>query len=177
MRAVVIGGGAPVWDELEQAESLCDFDLLIAINDAGAKYPGIVDYWVTLHPEKLGIWAKQRQENGFAPARHHVAHEDNTHAARRNAFPLSFMVPYTWPGSSGLFAVEVAIKKLGCEKIVLCGVPMTATPHFFDNVNWDAVAGFWDAWPIAYPHIKDKVRSMSGRTKELLGAPSRAWLE
>ena len=175
--AVVIGGASCVWDDLEQAKALGDYDLLIAINDAGAEYPGTVDYWITLHPETLPIWTKKRAENGYQPARQYVAHVGNTLETMRNPlFHVSFSVPYTWPGSSGLFACEIALKTLEVDRVVLCGVPMNADPHFFDDAPWTAVKGFWDAWPVAYPHIKDKVRSMSGRTQELLGAPSRAWL-
>lgn len=176
-KAVVIGGASCVWDDLEKAKSLATYDLLIAINDAGAAYPGQVDYWVTLHPEKLAAWAKKREENSHAPALQYVAHSGNTEDKRPGrGFGVSFTVPYTWPGSSGLFAVEIALKTLDVDRVVLCGVPMNADPHFFDPEPWSAVKGFWQAWPDAYPHIKDKVRSMSGRTQELLGAPTRQWL-
>lgn len=176
MRAVIIGGADCVWSDLEKAEALCDFDILIAVNDAGAEYPGIVDYWVTLHPEHLPRWVNKRRENGFTDAYCTVAHASNSMIGRRNAYPVDDLVPYTWPGSSGLFAVEVAIKRIGADRVVLCGVPMTAVPHFFDHAPWNAVAGFWEAWPAALPHIKGKVRSMSGRTMELLGEPTPEWL-
>lgn len=175
--AVVIGGASCVWTDLEAAKALGDYNLLIAINDAGAEYPGTVDYWISLHPEKMAQWARKRAENGYQPARQYVAHIGNTNETRRDGgFRVSFSVPYTWHGSSGLFACEIALKTLEVDRVVLCGVPMTADPHFFDSEPWNAVKGFWDAWPAALPHIKDKVRSMSGRTKELLGAPTRQWL-
>lgn len=175
--AVVIGGASSVWDDFEAAKKIGDYDLLIAINDAGAEYPGTVDYWITLHPEHLPKWTAKRAENGYLPARQYVAHSGNTNETRPgHGFRLSFTVPYTWPGSSGLFACEIALKTLEVDRVVLCGVPMNADPHFFDPSPWTAVKGFWEAWPAAYPHIKDKVRSMSGRTQELLGAPTRQWL-
>jgi hypothetical protein len=85
-------------------------------------------------------------------------------------------VPYTWAGSSGLFACEVAIKVLDVTRIVLCGIPMHDEPHFFGGDVWRSGPAYWHEWLKALPHIEDNVRSMSGRTKELLGAPSRQWL-
>lgn len=75
-------------------------------------------------------------------------------------------------GSSGLFAVKVALIDLGYEDVVLCGVPMTATPHFDDNVPWPEVDLFKLGWEQALPQIDGRVRSMSGWTRELLGAPN-----
>lgn len=174
--AVVIGGASCVWDDLVAAERIGEYGTLIAINDAGAEYAGAVDYWVTLHAEKMGIWVKKRAENGHAPASNLIVHEDNTVADRLKNGLSAEMFPYTWAGSSGLFACEFGIRKLRLDRIVLCGVPMNEDPHFFDPKPWVAVAGFWEEWPKALPHIKDRVRSMSGRTKELLGQPTRQWL-
>lgn len=183
MRVVIVGGAACVWQDLAAAEKLVDFDIVIAVNDAGAAFPGIVDYWVTLHPEHFPAWLKARADRGYAPPLHTVAHEGHSGIGRRNGIATSMLWPYTWPGSSGLFAVEFALKFLEARKIVLCGVPMDKRQHFpgalmhpDPNRVWIGADGFWTAWQPAVEHMKDRVRSMSGRTRDLLGEPTRQWL-
>lgn len=80
-----------------------------------------------------------------------------------------------------MLAIQVA-QVLGCERAVLCGMPMTATPHFVESTvqrqgqPWTAVAGHWKAWGRELGRMQGWVRSMSGRTQETLGAPTLTWL-
>lgn len=180
-RVLVIGGADCVWDDMADAENLADFDALIAVNDAGIEYFGVVDIWATLHPEKLPGWLKRRDELGFSVPRLVYAHEGNTTETRPSKPRIDKITDYRFPGmsasgSSGLFAVKVAMEE-GFDRIVLCGVPMQAErAHFFDKGPWKDVKSFSDAWLIALPHIRNTTRSMSGWTKELLGAPTPSWL-
>lgn len=170
-----------MWDDLAQARRLAEFNAVIAVNDAGAAHEGELDVWATLHAEKLPGWVRQRAENGFPPARAIAAHAGNSEQGNPRSYPVDHIIDYCWPGmnasgSSGLFAVKVAIE-LGFDRIVLCGVPMRAADaHFFDSQPWGEVESFTAAWPVALPFIADKTRSMSGWTQELLGAPTPEWL-
>lgn len=177
---LVLGGAACVWEDLIEARGLGTFDAVCAINEAGAYYPGQVDVWASLHPEKFHIWARLRQEFGHSRAFTYAAHANNTHQGRPKAWPLDHVTDYRWPGmsssgSSGLFAVKVMMEQ-GFDRIVLCGVPMNADPHFFDARAWNEYTSFVDGWKVALPHVRDFARSMSGQTREWLGAPTRAWL-
>lgn len=79
-------------------------------------------------------------------------------------------------GSSGLFAVRVALE-LGFDRIVLCGVPMQKEQGRLDGiVRWSGAEAFKKGWQQALPHLRDTTRSMSGWTKQLLGAPTAEWL-
>lgn len=79
-------------------------------------------------------------------------------------------------GSSGLYAVKLLMDR-GFRKVVLAGVPMDAAGgHFFDPAEWGEVSSFWQVWLEQLPRLEDKVKSMSGRTRELLGAPDMHWL-
>ncbi|MCH8936060.1 MAG: hypothetical protein IIB90_10060 [Gemmatimonadetes bacterium] len=85
-------------------------------------------------------------------------------------------------GASGMLAIQVA-SVLGVRRAVLCGIPMDTTPHFPESVihkstdKWMAVAGHWRAWVRHLDKIKGWVRSMSGRTMEVLGGrPTAEWL-
>ncbi|MCW2309734.1 hypothetical protein [Rhodobium gokarnense] len=180
-RSVVILGGAKcVWEDLDNARRFGTFDATFAINDMLAHYPGEIDVFVSLHPEKAAEWLKQRDAKGFPRPKKRIAHENNTQQGRPNAFRIDETLEYRWPGmsgsgSSGLFAVKVAIGE-GFDRIVLCGVPMTPEPHFFDGKPWSECSSFTKAWTEALRFYADKTRSMSGWTRDLLGEPTKDWL-
>lgn len=171
--ALVLGGGKGVWAEAGEALSLFSPSLVVAVNDIGVFWPGRIDIWATLHPEKLADWRNARRARCLPPAAEHVAHEGQASVDR--------VQTYIWPGmnasgSSGLYAVKLALEA-GAERVILAGVPMTTeAAHFFAASPWGEREGFIDAWRIAMPRIADKTRSMSGWTQEILGAPTPVWL-
>lgn len=169
--AVVLGGAGGAFEELEHVKRHAMVETLIAVNDAAADYPGQVDYLVTLHPEHLPKWIDRRRMARRPEIGTVVAHA---------AHPLvDEVVDYRFPGmnasgSSGLFAALVALRCTDLH-VVLCGVPMSAKAgHYFDARAWADVDSFRGAWTIAMPHLRERVRSMSGWTAELLGHPSFA---
>lgn len=169
MRLVAVLGSAP--GGMKELASIADrVDAVYAVNDAAAEYPGELDAFVTLHPEKLPQWLAKRR----APTRTVVAHEPRAGVTR--------VVDYRFPGmnasgSSGLFAVKAALDDDPDCLVVLCGVPMTpvATGHAESTFHRE-VDAFTGAWTIAKPYLKDRVRSMSGWTAMLLGMPTSEWL-
>lgn len=178
--ALCVGGASCVWDDVRawEAQYGGQWDgLIIAANDIGSHWPRILDHWVSLHPNKFERWKALRAEQGM-PACAPVTWGRE----RRMSEPrVTDRVLKPWPGgSSGMFAVQVA-RELGCSRIILCGIPMTPTPHFGQSQEvfgpqWIQAAGHWKAWP-RQKHLMDGwVRSMSGRTRELLGAPTMEWL-
>jgi hypothetical protein len=171
MIALVLGGASCVWDDAFEAIEKFNPGLFVACNDIGTRWSGPLDAWVTLHPEKMAKWRSERAAQGFSEAFEHVAAEDG-HAG------IDRVADYRWPGmtasgSSGLFAVKIALEK--ADKVILAGVPMTPTAHFFDDAPWAHVRSFNEAWKTMQPFLKGKVASMSGWTRELLGGPEN-WL-
>ncbi len=176
--ALILGGGDTLWSDLGKAHGFGRFDATLAINDAVAHYQGPIDYGVTLHPEKMPKWAKDRHEKGFKKPKHWVCHKAGK-CPENDWVTFDMRKDYQWTdfsgsGSSGLFAVKTALEE-GFNRIVLCGVPMTQTPHFWDKKPWDQWASFWEAWKHNKPKFKNEVRSFSGNTKELLGEPTLDW--
>ena len=174
--AVVIASAACWKDDLETFTRAyrSPFDV-IAVNDAGWLYEGVVDHWATLHPELFPEWLENR------PDRDGVQFWTAPDRTRR--FPLlDYNTIAHWgTGSSSLFAVTVALY-MGYDRIVLCGVPMESQPHADGASTWEG-----EPWPDREVQIhregwryhRDKlgaVRSMSGWTRDLLGAPSDAFL-
>ena len=179
--ALVLGGAGCVWDDLEAALDLGEFQGVVACNDAGAAYPGEIDAFVSLHAEKAPLWMERRVRAGHPWPKAVLGHEGVT---VRGGLPacITGTTPFRLPGqqdtgSSGLFALKVALIDLGFDRAVLCGVPMTIDQgHFFDPAAWRAAVSYRRGWEQALPAIKHRARSMSGWTLERLGAPDAEWL-
>lgn len=179
--ALVLGGAGCVWEDVDAALALGEFSGVVACNDVGAAWPGKLDAWVSLHPEKFGIWSAQRVAAGYPFPGAILAHEE---ASGRKGLPacVTGRTNFRFPGqresgSSGLFALKVALVDLGFDKAVLCGVPMDAGPgHFFDPAAWRAAVSHRRGWHDVIPTLKNKARSMSGWTREQLGAPTSSWI-
>ena len=160
---LILGGAKCVWSDLEQAESLCEFDAVMAVNDVGKDYPGRLDYWVTLHPEKLSLWRSERPGNADYEVWSHKGGDGIDHALACDT------------GGSGLFAIDVGLDQ-GFTRVVLAGMPMSNQAHYFDDAPWGAVLQFLPAWENALERLAPYVRSFSGWTREKFGEPTREWL-
>lgn len=176
-RAVVLGGAACLWDDLRALNELVGggaWDgLVIAVNDSGWAYPGHIDHWVSLHPEKFAAWCALRAANGYPNG--YVKWGGLWPGA--NDSPLVDRVhPVKEVGSTGLHAALIAVGPLGCDRVVLAGTPMDAQRHFTRGQAWDMADFHRDGWTKALPKIEGRVRSMSGWTRELLGEVTTEWL-
>ena len=173
--AVIVGGADCVLAEYVEAERLCaeagvDFTTLV-INDMIAEFQDHVDHAVTLHPDaRLNQWLDERQKNCLpAPA--------NVWAHRKADIGVNMVTrvcPEWGKGSSGLLAVKIALQELGCDRIILCGVPMTMEGgHFKRKQPWKAVTNNFRAeWQARQSELAPYVRSWSGWTAELFGVPT-----
>jgi hypothetical protein len=181
-RALVVGSSAEVWQEVEAAQALCRFDAFYIIKMTGIHWDQGFFYWITLHPEYMGGYKAKRRELGL-PDDYQIVSPPPTEVGRHGdaANAADRRVSYRWPGmtssgSSGLFGVKVALDD-GHDRVVCAGIPMLRDAgHFARGKPWTQVDSFTRGWEIAMPHLKDKVRSMSGWTKEKLGVPTSEWL-
>ena len=172
--ALVIGGAETAFAEATAVCELAGFEAspanaVFAVNDMIAAYPHVVDHAVTLHPHKLMGWLRERHKAGFAPPLRSWCHRNKqAHFTDWSA---------DWGGSSGLLAVKIA-RELGFNRIILCGVPMTVQGgHFRRHQRWVSAFGFRPAWERHAAELRPYVRSMSGWTREIFGAPPGAhWL-
>ena len=146
----------------------------MGVNDAIIHYPGRLQHGVGLHDEVLDWFAAYR--------RSHIQPGDPepmvAHYRLLRETPFNYHPSRGWEiddlprGSSSYFAVVIGLA-LGYERIILAGVPLDAMGHFFcpqDPVDyWDY---FGPAWEKAAKTIfQGRVKSLSGRTRELLGEP------
>jgi hypothetical protein len=172
--AVVIGGGARVWGDIDRAVAFCNENNIepvwFATNDMVEKFCGPI-IAVTLHPDKLAMWLERRQSASF-PMPHRVW----SHKGGAIHHPHVTDQIKDLGGSVGMFGYTVA-RHLGFDRVVLCGVPMTRDPHFVRNSPWIAVRAFTRAWDARKTEMMPYVRSLSGGwTEQLFGVPDTEWL-
>lgn len=75
-------------------------------------------------------------------------------------------------GSSSLLGVLAAIK-LGYKKIILCGCPLMGS----NKSGTTPYSYFQKGWVVKLSEIKPYTKSMSGWTREILGYPTKEWIE
>jgi len=167
--ALIIGGSEQVKNEHGRALALCG-NLRVThflVNDQIALWDATEAEGVTLHPPKLPGWLNTRTAAGLPPLRAVWS----IHAA-----PGVDCVTSEWRGSSGLFAVKVAME-CGFRRIVLCGVPMEpGAGHVVRHRSWPEARTFHRGWQSHRALIAPVARSCSGWTQRLLGDVTAEWL-
>jgi hypothetical protein len=175
--ALVLGGAACLHDDL--AAYAGPIDGVVATNEGGIEWPGDLDAWVSLHPEFFPTWRGARAARGRSEAAAFYCHHTRAHSPSyvvATALELPGQIA-GYSGSSGLLAAKVALVDLGFDRIVLAGMPLTPSPHLSGRMTWTqggglhAVDGFRQAWLQVDAEWRRRMRSMSGWTRTLLGAP------
>jgi hypothetical protein len=133
-------------------------DFMIIGMDA-AFIPTPVKYMATYHPVDIDEARKRREAAGLNTDFAVIAHQQNQDK-------VSLIIPCKPPsGSSALLGVLAGIK-YGYKKIIVCGCPLQDKKYLQYQKGWTAKK----------EEIKNVTRSMSGWTRELLGAPDAEWL-
>lgn len=185
-RALVVGRAKSVWDDYATARALCDFDDVIVVGRLCQDFPDPIDHLVSFHVRLFDKWMRKRRSNGYPDPRQYwgafYKGRDLT-VDKRTGKRLTSMEVSTIKcdgGSSGLVAVIVAREGLDppADKVVLAGVPMTKDGgHYDDDKSWKEADNYWTTWRERYNDIAPYVRSVSGRTRETFGYPTKEWLD
>jgi len=167
--AIIVGGGSSVLsDVLATYELIKDTPRVhYVINDMIVDFAQ-VDIAVTLHPEKLENWLTARAKSGAEKPQRCYAHITRRSTAVTHATS-------DWLGSSGLFAVKIALENLH-KAIILCGVPMDASHHYRRQKPWTDHRLFQRAWIKHHENLEATTRSWGGWTAARLGVPTAEWL-
>lgn len=185
MNALVIGGAACAYEDLAELETMLGRPWpwpIILANDIGATFPRRFDYWVSLHVDRISKWSEHRARLGL-PGGFQIwgRHRPLPHPLR-TARKLDGSVHARNGGSSSMLGVDVAERVVGATRVVLCGCPMDNRPHFAESIEhrpgtpWRAYAAHRNGWNRARNELVDVVRSMSGWTREMFGAPTPEFL-
>lgn len=169
LTALILGGALTLHDDKRRALEMFSPQLIIACNHAARDEDGPVDAWASMHPDLFPMWIKERRRCGRPPA-------GSYWHARHRISPIPSTAIESRGGSSGLLCVMVALE-LGVTHAVLAGIPMVDTANHYDNPRkrWADARNYLPAWKRNLPVMKDRIRSMSGYTMGLLGAPDEAW--
>lgn len=172
---LVIGSAACVWRDLDRYDWRHGNQDRMGINDIIPFYPGWLKYGATLHTENLPWWysghAVRIKKMGGA----------NTPIQIHSTQPAP-EVSYVWPlhhdgGTSGIFGVIIGLL-MGYDRIILAGIPCDDQPRFYEP-SWEhhrqfgiqSVLEEWQRLAGIAPWVREKIRSLSGRTRDIFGEP------
>lgn len=184
--ALVVGSAACVWDDVRAARALCKFDAVCCVKRVGIYWPEPFDVWATLHPEYQKDFEARRRAEGYPDGHIVVAPPDAElgEHGRAGAKYATRRVPYRWGGlgasaGSGIYGAKV-MTGMG-YRCVLAGIPMNDSPHFVPHEKWkdgawSDVGRFTQGLEQSKRHLMGRVKSMSGRTREMFGYPTAEWL-
>lgn len=174
-KALILGSARCLRADIRAALELGEFDGVVACKGAGLEWNGRLDAWVSLHPERMPKDIRQRARLGYPAAARTYGHRRVDGVSHHTQYKFDCQ---KHTGSSGLFALKVAIVDLGFDRCVLCGIPLDKEAGRIDGRDhWSGSRSFQLGWQQALPLIKDKARSWSGFTGQLLGKPTIEWLE
>ena len=144
-----------------------EFDFMCIGIDAIDNVKSEIKYVATYHPTDIRK-IKEKKIGGFNPK--FICHEQNKEKNVDIVIPI-YKGAGEKSGSSALLGVYAA-QMLGYNKIIVCGCPLEGvsktTRYPYSNYRL--------GWLKSSKLEKDKVRSMSGWTKEFLGEVTKEWL-
>lgn len=193
---LLVAGSAPcVLEDLQNARQLFPVHEVMTVNGACAVIED-TDHCLAGHTDKAEIFAAARRA-AFPNALPWRLHASWLHHPKRRPEPPSNEFPSvtdwheSWASSGATSAGKAAMIGLhiGFERIVLCGCPMDGSGYIFDEAPVKAAPGMQRVGDLrmqdratirryrdtmarlAQTDFKGRVFSMSGFTKQVLGAP------
>jgi len=172
--AIVFGSSANALSELEAALRIAPGSPVFCVNDSLRASPIRAHAFATLHPEKALRFLDGVDVEGLPLF--------TFEAQAYSKLPWT-IVREKWAGSSGLYATQIALEEFGFSRVIVAGVPIdpqsgTAyrqAAHKGGIWGGDCGERYRRGWARAADKLAGRVRSMSGWTQELLGAPSPEW--
>jgi len=162
-RLIITGAAPDVLVDIAAVPRVCEYDLMAIGPDAADKYGWPIKYVATYHPEDLPEIRRRRERRGGNTDYRVVSHKPGE--------GIDIVGPHHKPsGSSALLGALTAIR-LGYDRIVLAGCPMTGK-----NAKGRNYGDYRRGWETSLEELGGRVRSMSGWTAELLGRPTDEWI-
>jgi len=164
--AIAIIGAAPgALSDLAALPRLASFVLMAIGLDAVALVQAPLKYVATYHSADIPEIYRRRETIGGNTDFELISH-------KRDNERISIVIDDWWKpsGSSALLGVQAALR-IGYDRIIVCGCPLEGK-----NAKNSSYEGYRRGWEAHAAEISGKVRSMSGWTRDFLGAPTNEWL-
>lgn len=166
-RLIITGAHKDTLSDIYRIPNYQDFDFMAIGVDAVHLYPWRIKYVATYHPEDIPKIKERRSKVGNTD--YIVICHVDTDPMGVKIKEVDIVEPHEAPsGSSSLLGTLAAIK-MGYDKIILCGCPLTGSNAV------GSYEGFRFGWEAKERVVKGRVKSMSGWTKEFLGEPTEEW--
>ena len=177
---LILGGAKCVWEDYFEACKLMPSHKIMCVNDIGGQFKAEpIHHMVSLHKGFFTATKLLRKEKSMLEK-----YYGHCSVQARDA-------DYIWDmenvgGTSGVFATKVALA-IGAKKIILCGIPMDNSGHYFDppDASDNRTTKFGEQRGTLQPIremkqfsqcVQQRVRSMSGNTAKIFGQPTQDWL-
>lgn len=180
---IVAGPASCLFDDLERAIAILKAPRVMAINSAAAMLRA--DFVASIHYELMDGFAAT-QESAFG-SEHFTTHAPKPEHEAEDSFPA---VDYFWPNAfspaTSAWAGAMIGRRMGFERIVLCGCPMVGGDGYHQPTEPRLQRGFGSV-PAQSPMVRrfqrelsdivgrggsEGIYSMSGFTREILGEPA-----
>jgi hypothetical protein len=174
-RAVVMGCGRCIWDDLAQVKDL-DRIGVIAINNMILHHKGRVHHGVSMHPEEPNLWRALRPYyQGEGSHVHTHSYMKHGKIGLSECDVIWGIIEGSGGGTSGILATMIGLA-LGYDEIILAGVPLDNSGHFYDPPGLEVKTFGSDFIKIEWTntannYFQGRVKSLSGWSRELLGGP------
>lgn len=155
---LIMGSAKCLPDDLKRYDKKHNGERM-AVNDAIPAYKGKLDYAASLHPPKLWFWCKARKDNPIPMSTH-----------RAGGWPEVIWPLHADGGTSGLSAVIISLL-MGFDSIVLAGIPVSNDPKITGAVGQITAETMQEEWMRFSRFFGGKVKSLSGWTEDMWGAP------
>lgn len=170
-RLVIASSGRCIWEDLKKIPWET-YDMM-GINDLIMHIPNPLKYGYSNDARRLQLWALLRRRGYEGPE---SLHSMEPWPALGGQFPIKGH-KLKGLGTSPLSACYVGLE-LGYDQILLAGVPLDDSGHYFDPPDIETNRFHQDFykqeaqlkwWKEASKEFDGKVKSLSGHTRELLG--------
>ena len=161
---IIVGSARCVWEDIKKLNfGSLDADVM-TVNDMTMHYPNPVKHCYSNSVSELSIWSQARRKNL------------NQDLLKHSCSQGEIYWPFPGHGTSSLNACFTGLA-LGYDSIILAGIPLDNTGHYFEpewiKSNFQREVPERDGlrwWKDAAEHVfQGKVKSVSGRTRDLLG--------
>jgi len=172
-RLLIMGSAPCLWDDVLAYEVQAGEHDKMVVNLVGVIYEGVFQHWASCHMDVPVFHRDNIRQSSDMRQGNDIRASVYMHGRGGLVKPDIYSWGISSRGSSGMFAVEVAVA-LGYDEITLAGIPLDDSGHFYSPRNkWDNfhTPSLHKIWETRKPFWHGKVKSMSGWSRSLLGGP------